>query len=764
MQESTSNEQIEERVRLLLEAKDVYYTSEEPLFSDAEFDRLEDELRSWSPQHSYFSLVGSPSPAAKQSKKRQHSITMLSMDKAKSPEEVSKWLQRIKSSAPGLLGDEPQLCVQPKIDGISASCVYRKGRLEYIASRGDGSSGQDISHIASYMQGIPSSLDLPPEISEESFEVRGELYMPKDTEFPSDGRPLRNICSGLVNRKEKFEDLSFLRFAAYQCPQSRLAQSEYQQIHELKRLGFHSIEAILCDEAALAIYFAQYLAELRQKWDYETDGLIICLDDSRLYQQVDALWVVDHHHHYAIALKPPAEGAPATLLDINWQLGRQGRLTPVAIFSPVKLAGAQIERASLHNYQNVCNLSLHLGDTLYIERAGDVIPYVRSKLEAQASEATSQQTPPIPQCCPSCKGPLEVEGVDLLCRSETCPEQDIQSILFWVQQAEMDQIAEQSIRQLYELGLVRDIASLYQLSAESLSQIQGYAQKKIDNFLEQLEKSRSLTVQQLLLRLGIPMLQAKTILRLKELRSKSRLSSLISLLAQRASDQGKREASLFAQELDGDELVFCLGQVLPELSAEECQSLCSVLLENLRFEENNNLLSANLQSQQRRENAVKAGFQQWEAALSRIRPGFLEIQSIPELLAFEEQKSRYAVLDKLSQWLSSKRNRRLLEQLATCLVLKSPSALEAGAAGQGKLICMTGSGPRPRKALQEELEQRGFRISSSLTKDVELLLCDEPHANSSKLKKAREWNIEIASYESFFPAESLPATEIEHNF
>ena len=207
-----NEEQIAERVALLLKAKQSYYNDDIPLMSDAEFDRLEEQLRKWSPAHAYFTMVGIKSPGYEKSgEKITHKVAMLSMDKAKELDGVEAWLERLLTNSPfkefdcTLQGRETPLCVEPKIDGISASCYYENGILQYVATRGDGIQGQNISHIAPFITDIPKQI--PAALNQ--LEVRGELYIPKTcSELQADGRPLRNICAGLIHRKEPSKESS----------------------------------------------------------------------------------------------------------------------------------------------------------------------------------------------------------------------------------------------------------------------------------------------------------------------------------------------------------------------------------------------------------------------------------------------------------------------------------------------------------------------------------------------------------------------------
>ncbi|MDA3901329.1 MAG: hypothetical protein PF637_12520 [Spirochaetes bacterium] len=483
----------------LIVAKEAYYSSDSPIMSDAEFDALENKLRELDPANPYFTVVGT---SASSSSKITHTVPMLSMQKAKSIEEVVKWITRLS------LPDSNSFCIQPKIDGLSATCCYENGKLLYVATRGDGITGQDITHVASYIPDILESV----KFTTRRIEVRGELYLPKDTEYDTGGRPLRNNCVGLINRKENRDNLHHVRFAAFQINGDELIATETAAIELLTANGFHTVSTEKAvDPEKIETYFNHYLNELRSKWKYETDGLVICVNDRSLFAEIDSRWVVDHHHHYAIALKPPAEAKETSLTRVEWQISRQGNAIPVAVFAPVFLGGARIERASLANYEAIKRMNICIGDTLLIERANDVIPYVRKNLSAGSP---SRNTVTI-KTCPSCETELVEKGVHLRCENTDCPETTIQKILFWVKESGMEQIAEATVRTLYSKGIVSSIQDLYSITEKDLIGVEGFATKKISSFLKEVSASRRMTARDFIAKLGIPLVQKKALAKLQ---------------------------------------------------------------------------------------------------------------------------------------------------------------------------------------------------------------------------------------------------------
>ena len=694
----------ENLVRRLEEARDAYYNSDAPLMSDAEYDALEDELRSADPENPYFTTVGFPAadapdaPDAADSAdaadapdagapKVRHRVPMLSMAKAKDLGETEKWLRR--------LAPDPEwtLAVQPKIDGVSASLLYEGGELRGAATRGDGVQGQDISRITPYLPDIPPRIGF----TRDAVEVRGELHLPKNTDYDTGGRPLRNNCVGLINRKEQREDIRHVRFLAYQiiwpggtaAPLSALEgeprlSSEFDKIRILREAGFSTFDSWLLtpegppeDADALIAFFmdrlasiyADYTGSLRDAWNFETDGLILVVNDNRLHHRIDERWVVDHHHHYALAFKPPSPRARTTLKGIAWQVSRQGNLTPVALFEPVRLGGARLERAGLHNAENVRRLRPALGDTIVVERANDVIPYVRDNLGAppdnlgdlrgeqpparqtrtgeqpQAEQAENRVarrpgerpedfTDPAlwPEHCPSCRSPLEESGVNITCPNLQCRDRVLQCLLYWVRCAEMEQVALKTLESLYDAGVLRTVRDLYRLEREDFSGLEGFGDKKIDNILRQIEGSRTMSPGDFIARLGIPMVQKKSLAR-------------------------------------------------------------------------------------------------------------LGITTMKDFLGFSDEG--YVIGKRITEWKREPGNLELVNELLEVLVLEENTAERKG------VLTLTGTAPLPRKTLIAALEKAGWIIAGAVTRETAALLCSDTAAASTKLKKARDAGVPILTYEEF---------------
>lgn len=354
-------------VKKLMEAKEAYYNGE-PIMSDDEFDTLEDELRKKDPDNDYFSIVGITNSKAKV----KHVISMLSAGKGKVLSDIMAWLKKINALMFSIL-------VEPKVDGMSANIVYDKGKLILIATRGDGLIGQDVTHVSKYMK-IPQTIDLKTRV-----EVRGEFHLSKKYPNP-ENKPLRNMVVGMVNRKDSgLEELKHIHFAAYQVFGTDI-KTEYEKLNWLELHGFEAVWRELVNVYQLQEIYDKYMNTLRAEWDYETDGIMLIINDNTKWEAIDANYTVEHHHHYNIAWKGVAERKESVLLNIEWNVSRQGKLIPVAIIEPVVLGQRTVSRAALTSYENVMRMKFEKGDKVLIEFANDVIPYLAANITKNISQ------------------------------------------------------------------------------------------------------------------------------------------------------------------------------------------------------------------------------------------------------------------------------------------------------------------------------------------------------------------------------------------
>ena len=481
--------EVKELVERLVNAKVKYYEGT-PIMADASFDLLEEELRSVNPDNDYFNIVGTREQGAD----IVHKYRMKSMDKGKVYSDIKKWMDKVSIK-------ETNIIKLPKIDGLSAAIKYNKGKLQYVVTRGDGVVGKDITHIAKYMDDIPKTISF----TQEEVEIRGELFLPKNTKYNVGTSPLRNCAVGLVNRKSNKTETHYLRFVAYQVVGGDFNSVQYSLITLIKDKFFVVNWDI---DSSLEEFYKEYLNSYRDGWLYETDGLVLVVNDISKHEEINARWKDnDHHNFYNFAWKPPSVGGETTLLDIEWQMSRQGLMIPVAIFEPITIGGAVIQRATANNYENVRDLNLRVGDTIRVLRANDVIPYLDKNLGGGIGNL-------IPFCCPHCGSHLEEVGVHLACLNHACEEQIIQRIIYYVREADIDNVAEGMLRAIYKTGKVKTPADLYKLRYNDLNNVDGLGETKIKTFLEGMKKDRVITPVELLARLNIPLVRVKGLTKL----------------------------------------------------------------------------------------------------------------------------------------------------------------------------------------------------------------------------------------------------------
>jgi DNA ligase (NAD+) len=346
---------IKKIVKKLHEAKDAYYNLEE-IMSDDEYDKLEEQLRVLDPENSYFKKVGAKVVGKD---KIKHKIPMLSTDKVKTKEEAEKWLEKINCK---------DILIEMKIDGLSQTCKYIDGKLQYLATRGDGHVGENKSYLSDYLK-IPKTIDLMGEI-----EIRGEIVLFKDS-FPS---LRRNLAVGIVNKKEGFEeDAKKLKFITYQIVGSSF-KTEIDKLKWLKNNGFIVVEYKLTNGIEeINDYYNEYNKKIRDDLKYDSDGMVLIVNNSLLHDKINSKYTIEKTNKYNLAWKPPSKSKVSVLKWIDWQVSRFGNLSPIAILDPVEIDGRIVTKASLSNYENVLRMKLEQGDELEVEVANDVIPYIK---------------------------------------------------------------------------------------------------------------------------------------------------------------------------------------------------------------------------------------------------------------------------------------------------------------------------------------------------------------------------------------------------
>jgi DNA ligase (NAD+) len=506
----------ERRIRELAEEirkhERLYYVENRPEIGDAEFDLLMRELTALEEQHP--ELARSDSPArrvggapAEGFATVDHRVPMLSLENAYSWEEAEAWHARVRK---GLGGDSPAFVAELKIDGLSVSLSYENGLLARGATRGDGTRGEDVTDNVRTIRSIPLRI---PETG--GLEVRGEVYYSKkafeklNSDREAEGEPVfanpRNAAAGtlrLLDSREtarrRLDAWLYAIVGARKPPASQGASLE-----KLKSWGFpvnpHWRRCPTFDDVRA---FVEEWAEKRHTLDFETDGVVVKVDESRLQEELGS---TAKSPRWALAYKYPPEEATTVVRSIDVQVGRTGVLTPVAHFDPVLLGGTTVQRATLHNYEDLARKDVRVGDTVAVEKGGDVIPKVtRVLLEKRPRGAKVFR---MPAKCPVCGEPVvqEEDEVATRCVNPACPAVVREALRHFCTRKAMniEGLGDRLVDQLVTKGLLTDVASIYDLTADKLAGLERWGEKSAGNLIAEIQKSKGNDLSRLLFGLGI---------------------------------------------------------------------------------------------------------------------------------------------------------------------------------------------------------------------------------------------------------------------
>jgi len=491
-----------------------YYVDADPDLADAEYDVLERELRELESRYPQLQTADSPTlriggePVEGFSPYR-HASRMLSLDNAYDAKELREWEARLLRA---LDGPSPTYVVEPKVDGLSIAVHYRDGLLERGVTRGDGSVGEDVTPNVRTIRSIPLRLqrDIP------SLEIRGELFMPRrafdalNRRRLAAGEPLfanpRNAAAGAVrlldSRITARRGLDCLFYALEQF-EGEAPQAHDQRVALLGELGLRTNPLNrTCASIDEVIQRFDEIGALRDELEYEIDGVVVKVNELALRAVAGA---TSKFPRWAIAVKYPAQQATTTIRQITVQVGRTGKLTPVAELGPVALAGTTVSRATLHNEDEVARKDVRAGDRVLIEKAGEIIPQVVKVVELDAAGRNNPFR--MPRSCPVCSSDaVREEGeVARYCTNAACPAQLRERLLHFASRAGMDiqGLGEALVDQLVELGWVQDAADLYRLSAESLAGLERMGAKSADNLIRQIEASKLRPLHHVIFALGL---------------------------------------------------------------------------------------------------------------------------------------------------------------------------------------------------------------------------------------------------------------------
>jgi DNA ligase (NAD+) len=504
---------IEELSSAIRYHRELYYNHSAPEISDADFDKLWDELKTLDPDNSVLHEVGpEPLPGTV---KVEHIFPMRSLDKGTTDDDITHFVTQ------STFGGQ-QYLAQPKLDGSALSLEYVTGNLHRAATRGSGERGEDVTLNAKLIANIPLRLNVPADCH-----VRGEVVMPLavfEEKYRTVSPNPRNLCSGALRQKhgDGKADAADLVFCAYDVKfvnQRPSAENDSELLSWLQKAGIEPAPWTIfkSDKPQLEmIEHTEEWSEKRSDFAYEIDGIVFKLDN---LQQRENLGMTAHHPRWALAWKFPPEEATSVLLSVDWQTGRTGNVTPVARIAPQSVGGVTVENTTLHNPGEITRLGIKIGDKILIVRRGDVIPKIEQSLgrakqedllERNHADGTSfsyqlpmEQEIAIPNICPSCDYDLVTEGAFLKCYNMLCDARTSRSILYWCRALEMDGIGEKLVEQLLEAGIISSISGLYELTETQLTSLERMGKKSAQNVLSELTRTKQMTLGKFIHALGI---------------------------------------------------------------------------------------------------------------------------------------------------------------------------------------------------------------------------------------------------------------------
>ncbi len=512
---------INELIEIINKANYEYYTLDNPTLTDQEYDRYMQELIKLEEANPELKRADSPTvrvggEVIKEFNKVTHEIPMLSLSNVFNESEIIAFYERIRKEGV----KTPKYVCELKIDGLSVSLTYKKGVLVRGATRGDGITGEDITHNVRTIKNVPLHLNKDIDI-----EVRGEIYMSKDSfnsineERNREGKELlanpRNAAAGSVRQLDsKIAASRNLETFIYHLPNAidYGIHTHYETLEFMKSLGFNVNPNIklVCGINELLEYINEWTKK-RESLPYEIDGIVIKLNDIDEQQR---LGFTSKYPKWATAYKFPATEVLTKLKDIIFTVGRTGQVTPNAVLEPVRLMGSLISRATLHNEDYIKSKGIKKGDIVAIRKAGDVIPRVEYPVESRRDGSEEEFI--MTNTCPICGSKLIRKGEEAsyYCINDHCDAKKIEGLIHFSSRDAMniDGLGEEIVEDFYNLGFVHDISDFYNLylHKEELMELEGFGEKKIGNLLEAIDNSKNNSLERLIYGLGIRYVGNKT--------------------------------------------------------------------------------------------------------------------------------------------------------------------------------------------------------------------------------------------------------------
>ncbi len=689
----------------------LYYVLNQSQISDQQYDKLFSELKNLEQQHP--ELITPDSPTQRVSgepiegfKQVMHTIPMLSINNTYSEKDLRAFDTRVAKKLKNY-----SYVVELKIDGLAISLRYEKGLLVLGATRGDGSTGDNVTNNIRTIKAIPLSLDGDvPDV----LEVRGEVYMPKkafaklNEEQEKYGEPLfanpRNAAAGSLRQLDpKITAKRNLSFFAYSLgnPRQLIAKTHFENLEKLKKFGLpvneNTTKAKDIDEV---IKICEKFEKQRFNLDYQIDGLVIKVNQLEYYE---TLGTTGKAPLWCMSYKYAAEQAKTKVVSIDIQVGKTGILTPVANFEPVLLAGTTVRRASLHNFDEIDRLDVRVGDTVIIEKAGEIIPQVVEVKKQHRPDGTE----PIkkPEVCPSCGEKIKLitkqrtgkkeelankskETHSYICTNKNCITLLKEKLIYFVGRDQMDieNIGPALIDQLIESGLVKNAADIYKLKKEDLLELDRMADKSADNIIKAIQESKNRPLWRLLAGLGIRHIGGQSAQTL-------------------ANYFGKIEKVLSADKED-------LKKVKKQTKDEK--------------------------------DILKKKRDRHEISIEEYKENLKELKKNEKLKDVGDE-----MIDSLCDYVKNPKNKAIIDELILAGInLKPPKKTENKDELAGKIFVITGTFANfSRQQIEEAIRDAGGKTSSSVSKVTDFVLAGENPG--SKLDKAHELNVKVINEDKF---------------
>ncbi|NJL73855.1 MAG: NAD-dependent DNA ligase LigA [Saprospiraceae bacterium] len=507
-----------------------YYTLNEPVISDTEYDQLYKKLQALEAAHPETVTLDSPTQRVSSDLTEdflsvEHLVPMRSLENSYNQEDLKEWDEQVKKMANLPADTDIQYVVEPKFDGGSIALVYENDYLTRAATRGNGTFGEEITANARTITSIPLKAAFQ-ENGIVKAELRGEVLIRKDVfqkvnlEREAEGLTLfanpRNAATGGLRTKDpkdtaKRQMEAFIYQLGYAVDSQNKTVIDTISTHNdavqlLDNLGFKvpksGIERKVCENIQAVIDFCQMWETQREQYPYEIDGMVIKVNDFHLQQEIG---YTSHHPRWAIAFKFKAKQATSKLLAVDFQVGKVGSITPVAKIEPVPLAGVTVSSVSLHNEDFIKTKDIRLGDVVLVERAGDVIPYIVKSLEALRDG--SEQIIQFPSHCPVCHTPLlkQEQEAAWRCMNYNCEAQILQRMIHHVSKDAMDieGFGKSIVERFYQLGWLRNLVDIYRLDYQAIAEQEGFGEKSAQNLKQAIDKAKKQPIQRFLYGLSI---------------------------------------------------------------------------------------------------------------------------------------------------------------------------------------------------------------------------------------------------------------------